>query len=81
MNSSDSEDSRERRSGKGRHLTRWFSIFLPCCPNCRSVDFRSVGFRNGFEKAVGRFFLPLRCSLCGRHFFLFRWQVPAGDFV
>jgi hypothetical protein len=46
------------------------------CPHCRSVDFRGVGVRNGLENAMQWILSPYRCSLCGRHFFLFRWQAP-----
>ena len=46
------------------------------CPYCKSVDFRSVGVRNSLEKAVYWLIQPYRCALCGRHFFLFRWQAP-----
>jgi len=53
-------------------------MFSTRCPYCRSVDFRGVGVRNSIEKALLWLFLPYRCSLCGRHFFLFRWVAPAG---
>jgi hypothetical protein len=49
------------------------------CPHCRSVDFRSVGFRNAVEKAFHWLLMPYRCALCGHHFFLFRWQAPATE--
>jgi hypothetical protein len=29
------------------------------------------------EKALHWIFLPFRCSLCGKHFFVFRWLAPA----
>jgi hypothetical protein len=35
-----------------------------------------VGTRNGMEKALLWLLSPYRCSLCGRHFFLFRWRAP-----
>jgi transposase-like protein len=47
------------------------------CPHCRSVDFRSVGLRNDLEKLFHWLVLPFRCELCGHHFFLLRWLVPA----
>ena len=49
------------------------------CPYCRSIEFRSVGIRNSMEGAISWLLQPLRCSLCGHHFFLFRWQVSVGD--
>jgi transposase-like protein len=51
---------------------------LARCPYCKSVDFRSVGVRNTVEKAIHWLLQPYRCALCGRHFFLFRWQAPVG---
>ena len=53
-------------------------LFSKRCPHCRSIEFRSVGARNAFETAFEWLLQPCRCSLCGRHFFLFRWQVPIG---
>jgi transposase-like protein len=50
--------------------------FSKQCPHCKSVDFRAVGVRNAMEKAFLWILLPFRCGLCGRHFFLFRWQAP-----
>jgi transposase-like protein len=47
------------------------------CPHCKSLDFRSVGLRNGVERALNWLLAPYRCGLCGRHFFLFRWLAPA----
>jgi transposase-like protein len=44
------------------------------CPHCRSIELRSVGVRNAMEKAFLWLLQPYRCCLCGRHFFLFRWQ-------
>lgn len=46
------------------------------CPHCGSADFRSVGVRNALERAINWLLRPHRCSLCGHHVFLFRWQVP-----
>ena len=46
------------------------------CPHCKSVDFRGVGMRNAMERALRWLLSPYRCSLCGRHFFLFRWLAP-----
>jgi prevent-host-death family protein len=51
-------------------------VFSPRCSHCGSVEFRGVGVRNTVERAAHWFFLPYRCSLCGRHFFLFRWMAP-----
>ena len=48
------------------------------CPFCKSIDFRNVGVRNKMEKAIHWLLQPYRCELCGRHFFLFRWQAPIG---
>lgn len=53
--------------------------FSSRCPYCKSVDFRSVGVRNAVEQAIRWLMLPFRCSLCGHHFFLFRWLAPAED--
>jgi hypothetical protein len=53
-------------------------LFRGRCPCCRSIDFRSVGVRNVVEGALYWIVQPCRCSLCGRHFFLFRWLVPAS---
>jgi hypothetical protein len=52
------------------------SMFLPQCTHCRSIHFRSVGWRNSLEKAMSWLVLPYRCELCGHHFFLFRWLTP-----
>lgn len=52
------------------------SVFSARCPHCRSVEFRGVGVRNGVETLLRFILLPYRCSLCGRHFFLFRWRAP-----
>jgi hypothetical protein len=35
--------------------------------------------RNTFEKAFHWLLQPCRCGLCGRHFFLFRWQETLAD--
>jgi len=48
------------------------------CPYCKSIDFRIVGVRNNLEKALQWLLQPHRCALCGRHFFLYRWQVSSG---
>jgi hypothetical protein len=53
------------------------SLLATCCPHCRSIQFRSVGARNPFERALAWLFHPYRCELCGRHVLLFRWQFPA----
>jgi transposase-like protein len=53
-------------------------MFVTRCPHCKSIDFRSVGARNTMEQAIHWLFLPFRCTLCGRHFFVFRWLAPAG---
>ncbi len=52
-------------------------MFSASCPRCRSVDFRDVGVRNFLEQAIHWMLLPCRCSLCGHHFFLFRWLAIA----
>jgi transposase-like protein len=49
-------------------------LFSTGCPHCKSIDFRSVGIRNPVERALGWLLQPCRCTLCGHHFFLFRWQ-------
>jgi DNA-directed RNA polymerase subunit RPC12/RpoP len=51
-------------------------VFSARCPYCRSVDLRPVGVRNSIEQAIHWILLPYRCSLCGRHLFLFRWLTP-----
>jgi transposase-like protein len=56
-----------------------FGFFSASCPYCKSIDFRSVGTRNGFEKAFRWLFQPYRCALCGRHFCLVRRAIPVGD--
>jgi len=35
-----------------------------------------VGVRNSIEGALAWIVSPYRCSLCGKHFFLFRWMAP-----
>jgi transposase-like protein len=47
-------------------------LFSPSCPRCKSIEYRSVGLRNGIERAFRWLLQPYRCSLCGQHFFLFR---------
>jgi DNA-directed RNA polymerase subunit RPC12/RpoP len=54
-------------------------MFAARCPHCRSVDLRRVGVRNSLEQAIYWILLPYRCSLCGRHCFLFRWLTPADN--
>jgi transposase-like protein len=54
-------------------------LFSARCPHCRSVEFRSVGVRNSVEQAFRWLLQPYRCSLCGHHLFLFRWQTPVED--
>jgi len=49
-------------------------FFSARCPHCRSIELRSVGMRNALERAFHWLLQPYRCCLCGRHFFLFRWQ-------
>jgi len=53
--------------------------FSAGCPHCRSVDFRTVGVRNHVEKLIYWLLRPCRCGLCGKHFFLFRWQTDAAE--
>jgi hypothetical protein len=53
-------------------------MFSNNCPHCRSIEFRGVGVRNTLENAFHWLLLPYRCSLCGHHFFLFRWQAALG---
>jgi len=43
------------------------------------VDFRTVGVRNHVEKLIYWLLRPCRCGLCGKHFFLFRWQTDAAE--
>jgi hypothetical protein len=56
-------------------------LFSAECPHCHSIDLREVGVRNLLESAVHWLLRPFRCSLCGRHFFLYRWQTPAENTV
>ncbi|HEY1496066.1 MAG TPA: hypothetical protein VGF49_16050 [Candidatus Solibacter sp.] len=53
-------------------------MFTAKCPHCRSVDFRGVGARNFFERAIHWLYVPYRCELCGHHFFLLSWLAPAS---
>jgi transposase-like protein len=53
-------------------------MFSTRCPHCKSIEFRSVGIRNAIEGAIHWLLLPYRCSLCGHHFFLFRWRAVAA---
>ena len=55
-------------------MRKLIALFAGRCPHCKSVDFRSVGVRNGLESALLWLVHPKRCELCGRHFFLSRWQ-------
>ncbi len=52
-------------------------LFSASCPYCKSIEFRTVGLRNGFERAFHWLLHPYRCSLCGHHFFLFRLQTSS----
>ncbi len=52
------------------------SLFSTRCPHCGSIEFRSVGVRNFLEQAVFWLLQPCRCDFCGRHYFIFRWQLP-----
>lgn len=54
------------------------SLFSTHCPHCGSIEFRSVGVRNLLERSVFWLLQPCRCDFCGRHYFLFRWQLPEG---
>lgn len=51
-------------------------LLLTRCRHCRSIEFRRVGTRNHFEKAIYWLLQPCRCCFCGHHMFLFRWQAP-----
>ncbi len=51
-------------------------LFSTHCPHCGSIEFRAVGTRNAVERAFLWLLQPCRCSLCGHHFFLFRWHAP-----
>jgi hypothetical protein len=53
-------------------------LFSKRCPYYRSIEFRTVGIRNSMEGAIYWLLHPFRCSMCGHHFFLFRWQIPVG---
>ena len=52
------------------------ALFSTSCPHCRSN--RSVGVGNAIERTFHWLLQPYRCTLCGRDFFLFRWQAPGG---
>jgi len=52
-------------------------MFSTSCPYCKSIDIRTVGLRNGLERAFRWLVHPYRCSLCGHHFFLFRHQTSS----
>jgi transposase-like protein len=54
------------------------ALFSAHCPHCRSIELRSVGVRNSMEKMFLWLLQPYRCCLCGRHFFLYRWQTADG---
>lgn len=54
-------------------------LFLARCSRCRSVSFRSVGTQSALERAFYWLLQPCRCSLCGHHFLMFRWQVPIEE--
>jgi len=54
------------------------TLFSTRCPHCKSIDYRSTSARNVVEMAFQWLLQPCWCSLCGRHFFRFRWQVPVG---
>ena len=56
-------------------------MFTPHCPRCRSIDYRGVGVRNVVEHVLHWILLPQRCTLCGNHFFLFRWWAVLGGAV
>jgi hypothetical protein len=62
-------------------INRMLAFFSTCCPYCKSIDFRSVGLRNGFERTFRWLFQPYRCCLCGRHFCLIRRAPAIGDAV
>jgi len=53
-------------------MNRALGFFSNSCPHCKSIDFRSVGTRNGFERTLRWLIQPYRCALCGRHFYLIR---------
>jgi len=55
------------------------SLLSRTCPNCRSIEFRSVGAQNAIERAFLWLLQPYRCDLCGRHFYLYRWQAPIPE--
>jgi len=45
------------------------------CPHCGSIDYRNVGATQVEERLLWWLLQPCRCDFCGRHFYLFRWQV------
>ena len=51
-------------------------MFSKHCPYCQSIEFRGVGARNAFERALCWILSAYRCCLCGHHFFLVRWLAP-----
>lgn len=53
-------------------------FFSTDCPHCGSIEYRNVGVRNFLEQAVFWLLQPCRCDFCGRHYYLFRWQLPVG---
>ncbi len=54
-------------------------LFSTCCPHCKSIDFRSVGTRNAFERTFQWLIQPYRCGLCGHHFCLIRRFAAIGN--
>jgi hypothetical protein len=55
------------------------SFFSSSCPYCKSIDFESVGTKNGFERSLGWLLHPYRCSLCGRRFCVVRSPPAIGE--
>jgi len=51
-----------------------FGLFASRCPHCRSIRYRNAGPRDMVERAFEWLLHSYRCSLCGRHFFLFRLE-------
>ncbi len=64
-----------------RRLFGFSGFFSTCCPYCKSIDFETVGPRNGLERNLRWLLHPYRCSLCGHHFCLMRRSVALGDAV
>jgi DNA-directed RNA polymerase subunit RPC12/RpoP len=60
-------------------LRAMVALFSARCPNCRSIEFRSVGVRNFIENALHWILKPYRCALCGRHFYLIRRNALVAD--